>query len=178
MNRGRQHLSLAVCDVPLLDVDRGPHAFFSFSVCSSSNCGLAYTAAASTCTWQRREKYGCLVVRVERHDGVLQQQAGNCHLVLYFKGTFCGEWTVLCIHVRCLLTRTTLQFVMLRWRQRQFIVYTYIYTSEAFLLPNKSGLARFVKFSLSFFSSLPRLCEIISHALQSEDRSTARFALS
>ena len=32
---------------------------------------------------------------------------------------------------------------------------------------------------LPFFPhSFPRLCEIISHVLQSEDRSTARFALS
>ena len=58
MNRGRQQLSLAVCDAPPpLHADRGPHAFFSSCVCSSSNCGLAYAAAASTCTWQRREKY-------------------------------------------------------------------------------------------------------------------------
>ncbi len=58
MNRGRQQLSLAVCDAPLpLHADRGPHAFFSLCVCSSSYCGLAYAAAASTCTWQRLEKY-------------------------------------------------------------------------------------------------------------------------
>ena len=58
MNRGRQQLSLAVCDAPPpLHADRGPHAFFSSCVCSSSNCGLAYAAAASTCTWQRRQKY-------------------------------------------------------------------------------------------------------------------------
>ncbi len=59
MNRWRQQLSLAVCDAPPppLHADRGPHAFFSSCVCSSSNCGLAYAAAASTCTWQRREKY-------------------------------------------------------------------------------------------------------------------------
>ncbi len=82
MNRGRQQLSLAVCDAPPpLHADRGPHVFFSFCVCSSSNCGLAYAAAASAFTWQRREKYvrcrtrGCLVARVEQRDGVLQRQA-------------------------------------------------------------------------------------------------------
>ena len=75
MNRGRQQLSLAVCDAPPpLHADRGPRAFFRLCVCSSSYCGLAYAAAANTCTWQRREKYVacrtrvCLVARVERRD--------------------------------------------------------------------------------------------------------------
>ena len=61
------------------------------------------------------------------------------------------------------------------------IVYTYIWTSKAFLLLNKSGLARFAKFASSFSSSLSSpqwLCEIISHVLWSEDLSTATFALS
>ena len=59
MNRGRQQLSLAVCDAPPpLHADRGPtRSLASVCVCSSSHCGLAYAAAASTCTWQRREKY-------------------------------------------------------------------------------------------------------------------------
>ncbi len=33
----------------------------------------------------------------------------QCDLVSCFKGTFCGEWTVLCIRARCVLTRTTLR---------------------------------------------------------------------
>ncbi len=59
MNRRRHQLSLAssCLSPPPLHTDRGPHAFFSLCVCSSSYCGLAYAAAASTCTWQRREKY-------------------------------------------------------------------------------------------------------------------------
>ena len=57
----------------------------------------------------------------------------QCDLVSCFKGTLCGEWTVLCIRARCVLTRTTLRFITLRQRRRQqsqFIVYTYIHVDE------------------------------------------------
>ncbi len=69
-----QHLSLAVCDVPpaLLEADRGHHAFFSFSLCSLSNCRLAYAAAASTSTWQQREKYVVADTVASLRDSVLR----------------------------------------------------------------------------------------------------------
>ncbi len=95
MNRGRQHLSVAVCDALPLDTDRGLHAFFSFSVCSSSTAGSH--------TWRQAHAHG----------------SGG-------KSTLSHAW------LPCCASRA----------------------SEAFLLPNKSGLARFVKFSLPFFSSL------------------------
>ena len=83
---------------------------------------------------------------------------GNCDLVSYFKGTFCGEWTVLCIRARCLLTCTTLRFVTLRRRQHQFIVYTYNIHERGFLVGQQKWTCLFCEvvafFSSSFFSSL------------------------
>ena len=97
----------------------------------------------------------------------------QCDLVSCFKGTFCGEWTVLCIRARCVLTRTTLRFVTLRRRRRsQFIVYTYIHTyihidERGSLVAQQKWTCTFreVCFVLFFPLSFPRLCEIISHVL-------------
>ena len=95
-----------------------------------------------------------------REYGVLRQQ---CDLVSCFNGTFCGEWTVVCIRARCLLTRTTLRFVTLRRRQPQFIVYTYTHTRARLSCCSTRVdfcLPREVFFVLSFFPlSFPRLCE-------------------
>ena len=96
----------------------------------------------------------------------------QCDLVSCFKGTFCGEWTVLCIRARCVLTRTTLRFVTLRRRRSQFIVYTYIHTyihidERGSLVAQQKWTCTFreVCFVLFFPLSFPRLCEIISHVL-------------
>ncbi len=136
MNRGRQQLSLAVCDAPPpLHADRGPLAFFSSCVCSSSNCGLAYAAAEARALGSGGKStlshvpLPCGESRAARWRFAATGRQ-QCDLVSCFKGTFCGEWTVLCIRARCVLTRTTLRFVTLRRRRRQsqFIVYTYIHT--------------------------------------------------
>ena len=90
----------------------------------------------------------------------------QCDLVSCFKGTFCGEWTVLCIRARCVLTRTTLRFVTLRRRRRQsqFIVYTYLHTYRRARLsccPTKVDLPVSRSLLRPFFPlSFPRLCEI------------------
>ncbi len=109
----------------------------------------------------------------------------QCDLVSCFKGTFCGEWTVLCIRARCVLTRTTLRFVTLRRRRRQsqFIVYTYIHTYRraGFLVAQRKWTCPFreVCFVLFFlFLFLGYVRQYRTCLLQSEDRSTARFALS
>ena len=100
----------------------------------------------------------------------------QCDLVSCFKGTFCSEWTVLCIRARCVLTRhasTAAAAVSIQ------CVYIHIRRARLSCCPTKVDLPVSRSLLRPFFPlSFPRLCETISHVLQSEDTSTARFALS
>ncbi len=83
----------------------------------------------------------------------------QCDLVSCFKGTFWGEWTVLCIRARCVLSIVSAVSI--------HCVYIHIDERGSLVAQQKWTCPfREVRSVLFFPLSFPRLCEIISHVLQ------------